>query len=81
LRNIEECLQVAEEIMDYGHRDKVIARLQMLKGKLERDESVDLSFEARKYAEENNIPTTPTPVEEPVSNDFRVPAADLESEK
>ena len=34
-------------------------RLHELQDKIERDESIDLSLEAKKYAEENNI--TPTP--------------------
>ena len=46
-------------IDDEPHRKKVVFRLNFLKAKLENHEFVDLSLEAKMYAQENGI--TPSP--------------------
>lgn len=55
LENIRECLSVANMITDKNHREKVISRLYFLQAKIEKNETIDLSLEADKYAREYNI--------------------------
>ena len=61
LKNISECLNVANMIVDKDHREKVISRLQFLQSKIQKNETVDLSLEADRYAREYNISSSVTP--------------------
>lgn len=51
---------MAKLIENKENREKVTKRLKELKEKLERNEAVDLSLEAKLYAQENGL-TSPTP--------------------